>query len=49
LGIESHCGLINSITLYNINEKTMKNQIEPFLTICRKILLLAKLKPKDYF
>ncbi len=49
LGIESHCGLINSIMLYNINEKTMKNQIEPFLTICRKILLLAKLKPKDYF
>lgn len=48
LSIESYCGLINSITLYNINERIKKKQIEPFLAICRDILLLAKIEPNKY-
>jgi len=38
-----------SYSIWNPSSNTKERNLEPFLAICKEILLLAKMKPKDYF
>lgn len=38
-----------SYSIWSPDYNTKERNLEPFLAICKEILLLAKLKPKDYF
>lgn len=38
-----------SYSIWSPSRNTKERNLESFLTICKGILLLAKLKPKDYF
>jgi len=37
-----------SYSIWNPSSNTKERNLEPFLAICKEIILLAKMKPKDY-